>query len=83
MGKTPLGVFKGTEVDKVEEFVDGGGGGEVPDVDGTLVATFMVPKATLREAGEYCACFDRSQMIRCSYLEVTHLVVVWESPHCS
>ena len=44
-------------MDEVEEFVDGGGGGEVPDVDGTLVAVLVAPRATWREAGEYSACF--------------------------
>ena len=52
--------FEGTKVDKIEEFVDGGGGGEVLNIDGTASGSVGSTESNLEGSGRMlCMCSDQ------------------------
>ena len=78
-------------MDEVEKLVNGGGSGEVSNVDGTASSSVGGTESNLEGSRRILRlCLIGSQIKKdgtgCSvetryYLEVAHLVVVWKSPH--
>ena len=79
-------------MDEIEKFVNGGGGREVPNIDGTTSSGVGSTESDLEGSGRIlclfltgCQIIDRirGSIKRNFYLEGVHLVIVWESPHSS